>query len=279
MRGLLVAASIAIAVALGVTAGRADTTIPGLWSAKERVPRTDVSGMQRLRFLTTVDFPPLNFLDPRGRLTGFHVDLARAICRKLELRDRCQIQALPWDEIEDALERGDGEAIISGLAISERSRGTYLFSRPYLGFPGRFAMRRDEAGDEPLHERLEGRRVGVIDNTTHELFLRDFFQGAQVVTYSRADWMRGDLEDEGIDAVFGDGMQLSRWLARTPAEGCCTLVGGPYLAPEYFGHGLAIAVPDEAPELAAALNYALREIDADGTFAELYLRYFPVGFY
>ena len=32
-------------------------------------------------------------------------------------------------------------------------------------------------------------------------------------------------------------------------------------------------------KLAAAFDYALHEINAKGTFAELYLRYFPVSFF
>ena len=49
-----------------------------------------------LRFITTTDFPPFSFIDASGRLSGFHVDLARAICAALEITDRCQIHALPW---------------------------------------------------------------------------------------------------------------------------------------------------------------------------------------
>jgi len=61
--------------------------------------------MPRMRFLTTTDFPPFNFIDRKKRLTGFHVDLARAICEELEVLNRCQIQGLPWEELQDTLKR------------------------------------------------------------------------------------------------------------------------------------------------------------------------------
>ena len=77
-------------------------------------------GLERLRFLTTTDFPPFNFLDGNGRLSGFHVDLARAICAELGIVDKCQIQALPWDELDAALQKGEGEAIMAGIAVTAR---------------------------------------------------------------------------------------------------------------------------------------------------------------
>ena len=96
----------------------AEPAIPLFWDTKERLTKPDLSELQRLRFLTTIDFPPFSFLDRGGRLSGFHVDLARAICAELDLGDRCQIQALPWDELGPALEAKDGEAIIAGIAVT-----------------------------------------------------------------------------------------------------------------------------------------------------------------
>ena len=74
-------------------------------------------------------------------------------------------------------------------------------------------------------------------------------------------------------------MRLSFWLAGSGSAGCCRFVGGPYLAPEFLGYGLAIAVLRDNAALAQAFDHALREIGVKGVFAELYLKYFPVGFY
>ena len=58
---------------------------PMFWDATERLPKPDLAALARLRFLTTTDFPPFNYLDGNGRLSGFHVDLARAICAELAI--------------------------------------------------------------------------------------------------------------------------------------------------------------------------------------------------
>jgi polar amino acid transport system substrate-binding protein len=257
----------------------ADPAIPNFWDSKERLQKPDLSGLQRLRFLTTVDFPPFNFLDSDGQLSGFNVDLARAICAELNILDKCQIQALPFDELSEALGKDEGEAIIAGLAITQKSREEFAFSRPYLRFPARFIMPKPTALSEPIYGKIAGLRIGVMAGSAHERMLRAYFPGTKPVTFTRQDWLYESLRDRKIDGAFGDGMRFSFWLAGTDSKDCCRFAGGPYLAPEYLGEGMAIAVEKKDFALAAAFDYALREITVKGKFAELYLRYFPVSFY
>lgn len=278
IRRLAILALLAL-LAAAAPARTQEPAIPQFWDVKERLIKPDISGFARVRFLTTTDFPPFNYIDANGLLSGLHVDLARAICRTLEILDRCQIQALPWEELEPALERNEGDALIAGLAITPDKREKYAFTRSYLRFPARFVTGRNAVLEEPLDRAVAGLRVGVIDGSEHEAMLRDYFPAARPVTYSKAEWMFGDLKEGQLNAVFGDGMRLAFWLAGPEAGDCCRFAGGPYLAPEYFGAGLAIAVRGEDAALADAFDYALREINIDGTFAELYLRYFPVSFF
>ncbi|MER9640858.1 transporter substrate-binding domain-containing protein [Mesorhizobium sp. M0239] len=253
--------------------------VPMLWDAKERLPKPDLSTLPRLRFLTTTDFPPFNFLDGAGKLSGFHIDLARAICAELGIVEKCQIQALPWAELEGALRKDEGEAIIAGIAATPQSRTTYAFSRSYLQFPARFIMPKSKALTEPVFDKLHGKRVGVISGSAHERMLRDYFSTVQVIPFDRPEDLYADLKAGKVDATFGDGMRLAFWLGGSDAAGCCRFAGGPYLAPEYLGTGMAIATKADNPALAAAIDYALQEISMKGTFAEFYLRYFPVSFF
>ncbi|MEQ8297736.1 MAG: transporter substrate-binding domain-containing protein [Nitratireductor sp.] len=266
-------------LALSAALTAAEPVVPNLWDTRERLAKPDLGALQRLRFLTTIDFPPFNFLDRDGRLSGFHVDLARAICAELSLEDLCQIQALPWDELGPALEAGQGEAILAGLAITTETRQRYAFSRPYLRLPARFVAAKDKTVAEPLHETLAGQRVGVRGGSVHERILRTLFPDLRPVIYSRSDWMLDDVRQGKTEAVFADGMALSFWLSGSGSQACCRFVGGPYLLPAYLGPGMAVATRRDMPELAAAFDYALHQINANGTFTELYLRYFPVSFF
>ncbi|MGX5830472.1 transporter substrate-binding domain-containing protein [Mesorhizobium sp. 43Arga] len=267
------------ALPLAPGARAAEPQVPVLWDAKERLPKPDLSALPRLRFLTTTDFPPFNFLDGAGKLSGFHIDLARAICAELGIADKCQIQALPWAELEGALEKGEGEAIIAGIAATPQSRQTYAFSRSYLQFPARFITPKNKAFAEPIFDKLRSKRVGVLAGSAHERMLRDYFNTVQIVSFDGAEALYSDLKAGKIDAAFGDGMRFAFWLGGSDAAGCCRFAGGPYLAPEYLGTGMAIATRADNPALAAALDYALQEISMKGTFAEFYLRYFPVSFF
>ena len=267
-------------LAAAVAQARAEEPqVPLLWDTKERLPKPDLSALGRLRFLTTTDFPPFNFIDSGGRLSGLHVDLARAICAELDMAAKCQIQALPWGELDGALRKGDGEAIIAGIAVTQETRAKYAFSRPYLQFPARFVMPKAGVLGEPLYSKLKGKQIGVVAGSAHERMLRDYFPDVKVETYPKQEALYADLKQGKIAGAFGDGMRLGFWLAGSDAADCCRFAGGPYLAPEYLGTGLAIAVKADKPEQADALNYALHAISVKGTFAELYLRYFPVSFY
>jgi polar amino acid transport system substrate-binding protein len=273
------AAALLCAACLATPTFAADPAIPNFWGSKDRLQKPDLSGLPRLRFLTAVDFPPFNFLDGDGQLAGFNVDLARAICAELDALDKCQIQALPFPELGAALGKGEGEAAIAGLAITSASREEFSFSRPYLQFPARFIMPKATALSEPIYRKLAGLRIGVMAGSAHERMLRAYFPDAKAVTYTRIQWLYDALRERKIDGAFGDGMRFSFWLAGTNSQGCCRFAGGPYLAPEYLGQGMAVAVKKKDFALSSAFNFALRELSVKGKFAELYLSYFPVSFY
>lgn len=282
--GIIVALVAILACLAGLAAGTGAAraqglTIPNYWDSGERLTKPDLSSLPRLRFLTTTDFPPFNFIDRRKRLTGFHVDLARAICAELDILPKCQIQAVPWDELEDAVARGDGEAIIAELEVNSRTRANYTFSRPYLRIPARFIARRESGFGEPMNDVVVRRKVGLVAGSDHlHWFDTAFTRGRREVFPTRAAALKA-LQDGYVDLVFSDAVSLSFWLLSDASKDCCAFVGGPYLSSADFGYGLAIAFPKDRPELAEAANYALKTINDKGTFAELYLRYFPLGLY
>jgi len=257
--------------------------IPNFWDPNERFVKPDFSNRQRLMFLTTTDFPPFNFIDRKKRLSGFHIDLARAICDELDLLAKCQIQALPWDELDEAMENGDGDAIIAGLAVTAEARAKYNFSRPFLQIPGRFIALREANGapglSEPIYEALFRKTVAVVEGSGHHAYFDKVFAEREFKTYPTRQLVFNALKTGEVDAVFTDALSASFWLASISANDCCAFAGGPYLSEEFFGHGLAIAANKDDPDLAAGFDYALKQINDKEIFKELYLRYFPLGLF
>jgi polar amino acid transport system substrate-binding protein len=255
----------------------AAVTIPNFWDPKRRVERPPAGAVPAIRFVTTDDFPPFNFLDARGHLIGFNVDLARAICAELAIP--CTIQARSWADLAGALANKNADAIVAGLAITAEAREKLDFSDVYLRSPARFVARRDGPRIDASAEGLAGHSLAVVEHTAHEAYLAAFFPRAVRRTYPTIEAAREALTAGAVDALFADGVQSSFWLQSEAAENCCAFVGGPYLDQHFFGNGMAIAVPKGADDLRRALNAAMGAIHDKGVYAELYLRYFPVSLY
>ena len=274
---LVVAALAVLAVGLVGEAVAAGPDIPSYWDPKRRVERPPAGSVPAIRFVTTDSFPPFNFLDSDGRLTGFNVDLARAICDELAIR--CTIQVREWDDTLNALREGEADAIIAGIAITAAAREELDFSDVYMRWPGRFVVRRDSEPVNLSPEGLKGKTLAVVARTAHEAYLAAFFPEVGRKLYPTPEAAREAVKSGEADAHFGDGMQLSFWLQSEAAGNCCIFAGGPYLESRFFGEGLAIAVPRASQDLKQGINAALAALHEKGVFTELYLRYFPVGFY
>lgn len=253
--------------------------VPNYFDAKERLPIAEVSSIERIRFLTTVDFPPFNFLDQTGRLSGFHIDLAREICIQLNILERCQIQAVEWDEFHTALKQKKGDAIIAGISITDETRANYSFTRIYLELPARFVTQKGNLISLADLKSNSGLKVGVLKGTAHEAMLRSWYPKSNQIPIDDRKVLFDALKAKDIDVLFGDGLQMSFWLSGKESQDCCTFLGGAHLSRDFLGSGLSIAVEKGDQSLINALNYGLSLITKNGRFDELYLKYFPNGIY
>ncbi len=253
--------------------------IPNFWDPNERLIKPATTKLGNIRFITTTDFPPFSFVRGEKQISGFHIDLARAICSELGILSACQIQALPWSEHESAMAKDADTVLISGLSIDATSRRKYAFTRTYLILPGRFVGRKTNPVREPLYHNLSGKIVGFVNGTAHEAFLVSNFGRAYLRAFLDQDAALKALKNKEVEVVFSDSLLVSFWLHSKQSDNCCEFTGGPYLSSDYFGKGLAIAVNSKNKELLKALNFALRAINDKGIFSELYLRYFPESLY
>lgn len=254
-----------------------EVTVPNFWDPRRRFERPSEGDVSSLRFITTDDFPPFNFLDVNGQLTGFNVDLARAICDELDIP--CTIQAREWGELIDRVTDGTADAAIAGIAVTPGHRRRLDFTDVYLRVPARFVVRRDQADLVTTPAGLRNRTLAVVARTAHEAYLAAMFPEVRRKLYPDADVARAAVRDGEADVHFGDGLQLGFWLQSEAAADCCVFVGGPYLESRFFGQGHAVAVARGARPIRQAINAALAAVHANGRYAELYLRYFPMGFY
>ena len=249
--------------------------VPGFWDPRRRPERPDLSRINVIRFVTEIDYPPFNFAGPDNNPQGFNVDLARMICE--ELKVNCTIQMRRFETLIAALNENRGDAAIASFAVTPETRAKLDFSDPYYRTPARFVARRDSPVDDPLPERLEGRKIAVVGGTAHEAYLKALFTEVEPRAYPNADIARLALKRGDVDLLFGDAISLAFWLNGTDSENCCVFRGGPYLDNRFFGEGVGIAVRKGNETVRQALNFALFRVWEQGRFTDLWLRYFPIS--
>jgi polar amino acid transport system substrate-binding protein len=249
--------------------------VPGFWDPRRRPERPDLSRIQSIRFLTETDYPPFNYAGPDGNPIGFNVDLARQLCE--EIKASCTIQARRFDLLLDALADNRGDAVIASIAATATTRQRADFTNPYYRTPARFVALVDSPIRDVLPELVEGKKIAVVAGTAHEAFLKEMFTGAEIRPYPNADAARAALRNKEVDLLFGDGIGLAFWLNGSDSAGCCAFRGGPFLEDRFFGEGVGIAVRRGNDLLRQALNWALFREWESGSFADLWLRYFPIS--
>jgi polar amino acid transport system substrate-binding protein len=251
--------------------------VPGFWDPKHRPEKPDTSRMGAVRFLTEDDYPPFNFKGPNGQVSGFNVDLARAICNELGLT--CTIQVRRFNTLLDALDKNLGDAAIASIAITPQNRERADFTDRYYRTPARFVARKEVLLDQITPEALSGRKVAVVAGSAHEAYLRDFFPEMTIRSYPNIETAFAALRRAETDLYFGDGITIAFWLNGAGSGNCCVFRGGPFTESHYFGEGIGIAVKRGNETLRRALNYALFKLWEKGTYTDIYLRYFPISFY
>jgi polar amino acid transport system substrate-binding protein len=240
-------------------------------------PKPDWSWLGQLRILTDSDYPPFNYYDEEGQLTGFNVDLARSICRELGVT--CEVNAGEWNTLLPALKNNEADAVIASVAISAKTLGEADFTERYYSTPARFVTRTDTPITEISVEALRDKKVAVVHGSSHEAFLRDFFDGAKIMSFATPAEARAALKNGEADLLFGDGISLMFWVQGTDSARCCGFKGEGYTEARYFGDGAGIAVRKGNTRLREVLDYALARVKASGRYEELMLRYFPLPLY
>jgi polar amino acid transport system substrate-binding protein len=251
--------------------------VPDAWQGDALRPKPDMHGLEKLRFITDSDYPPFHYLDEVGALTGFNVDLAKAICETLEVQ--CEVKDVDWAEMFTTLDRGEADAAIASIRISAESLEKADFTSRYYATPARFVALKTNALKDIRPETLEGMKVGVAKGTGHEAYLKLYFPDVAIALFDSPEDATKALKNGAIDFVFGDGIGLTFWINGVTSEGCCEFRGGPYLDSKFFGEGVGIAVKKGNRHLAEILNYGLEQVHASGRYEELFLRYFPMSFF
>ena len=195
---------------------------------------------------------PYVFQDPaRDRLTGFEVEIADALARRLGVR--AEFVQNDWQTLIPSLERGDFDVALNGIEVTPARRARVAFTRPYYAFSETLVVPRSTSGVHGLTD-LHGRRVGTLEGSLALDLLRAE-PGIDVVLYEGVEEPYLDLERGRIAAVLLDNIIAARYgLPRPTLRAAGTVGDGVY----------AIAVRPDRPGVLTAVDGALAAMIADG---------------
>jgi polar amino acid transport system substrate-binding protein len=225
-----------------------------------------------IRIATEGAFPPFNYIE-ENEPRGFEVDLGRALCAAAKAT--CVFAIHEWDGMIKGLERGEYDAVMASLAITEKRLQRIAFSKPYYRIPAAFVGRKDAtfAGVGPA--ALAGKVVGTIADSQHARFLEERYPDIELKTYGKLDDANLDLAAERLDLVLGDKLAMTRFIEGQEGARCCRLVGDAPFDPAFYSAGVGIGLRKTDPELKALFDRALDAIVADGTYDRIRAKYFP----
>jgi len=229
-----------------------------------------------LKIGTEGAYPPFNNLTADGKLEGFDIDIAQALCD--EMKVKCEFVTQDWDGIIPALQAGKFDAIVASMSITPERKKQVDFTNKYYNTPPAIAAPKDTDIKGVTKEDLAGKTIGVQGSTTHFNYSEQTYTDSTIKPYPTAQEYQLDLANGRLDAVNDDVVVIQQWLD-SPEGACCKLVGTIKPVEEIHGPGAGIAVRKGDDELREKLNAAIAAIRENGKYKEINDKYFKFDVY
>ena len=235
------------------------------------VALTLVSGSalaDKLRIGTEGAYPPFNMIDKDGQVTGFDVEIAKALCEKMGAD--CTFVTQDWDGIIPGLLAGKYDAIVASMSITDERKKAVDFTDRYYSNSLRL-IAKEGAGIDPA--MLSGKSIGA-QRATVSADHANGISGAKVKLYDTQENAYLDLASGRIDVLVTDLLPGYDWL-NSPQGAGFEFVGENIDINDQIG----IAVRKGEEDLRQRMNKAIADILADGTYKKINAKYFPFSIY
>jgi ABC-type amino acid transport substrate-binding protein len=237
------------------------------------VPCLVAAAVERTVIIATdATFPPFHYVDDAGNVTGFDVELARAVLDRAGYAAP-RVVVTAYDELFDGLLGERHHVVAATTGITPERQARYLFSEPYFETCQAVLVRRAPGEPEQLAD-LAGRKVGAAGAMTSAMALEGL-SGTVPVILTKQDVTEEMIRDDGrvpllesgtIDALVVDEFEAVE--AARASQGRLRVLSQP-LAREQYAFVLA---PGDLV-LKQALDAALQELRRDGALRRIELAY------
>lgn len=210
-------------------------------------------------------FVPMGFKGDDGKYTGFDIELAEEISKKIG--KKIEYQPIDWTMKESELKNGNIDFIWNGFSITEERKKELDFTKAYLKNKQIIITLKDS--DIKTKEDLNGKVVAAQDQSSAVDAIGDYKDNfKELVTFSTNDEALRDLEAGRCDAVVADEV-LSKYYINLKGADNYKVLEDNFGEEEY-----AVGVRKDDKELIDAWNKAYDELVKDGTASELSKKWF-----
>ena len=216
---------------------------------------------------TDAAYAPFESQNEKGEIVGFDIDVVQAIAAKAGIQ--VKFVNTPWEGIFNTLQQGDRDMIVSAVTITDERKQTMDFSDPYFDAAQLIAVK--ESSKVTKFADLKKLKVGVQTGTTGDEAVSKLMgkTSTSIKRFESTPLALKELESGGVDAVVADNGVIAHYVANNPG-GKFKTVSDKEFVPEQYG----IAVKKGNAELLGKLNQGLAAIKADGTYNQIYAKYF-----
>lgn len=216
---------------------------------------------------TDAAYAPFESQNEKGEIVGFDIDVVTAIAQKAGIE--VKFVNTPWEGIFNTLAQGDRDFLVSAITITDERKQTMDFSQPYFDAQQLIAVKKNSKVGK--FDDLKKLKVGVQTGTTGDEVVTKLLgkNSTNVKRFESTPLALKELESGGVDAVVADNGVVINYVANNTAAGFKT-VSDKGFVPEQYG----LAVKKGNAELLEKLNKGLADIKADGTYDQIYTKYF-----
>ena len=232
--------------------------------------------MRKVRVGTEGAYPPFNSLNAAGKLEGFDIDIANALCEQAKLK--CEFVVQDWDGMIPALLANKFDVIIASMSITDERMKKIDFTNKYYNTPPAIAVPKDSKITGITDADLKGVQLGAQSSTTHSNFAEAKLGSANLKLYPTPDEYKADIASGRIDAVIDDVTVLDAWI-KSDSGACCKILGALVPDDKINGIGAGIGLRKGQDDLKKIFNEAIDAIRANGTYKKINDKYFAFDVY
>jgi polar amino acid transport system substrate-binding protein len=214
----------------------------------------------QLTTCTHLPYPPFQS-EIDGKVQGFDVSLIDLVAEDLGVKQDIVDQPFENFKTGGSLNAGQCDLAAAGMTITEERKKNVDFSDPY--FNATQAVLVDKKSGISSFAGLKGKKLGAQAQTTGEDYAKS--KGLDPVSFESSDAVLNGLRTGQVQAVVIDYPVVQGWLKDKANADAFEVVDNIETGEQY-----GFTVKKGNAKLLAAINKAIEDAKADGTYKKLY---------